>query len=268
MPRPYLAREIKQYLSAYATYSIILDAYDEVNGCGSTLTSHQFMDQHLAGTKNGTETLGENSIVSLYINYYNKNKYIFVDKGRAGKGIYLNPEILVKSSSLLTIDGYESAAPGCLTNMPLTEDQVKHLAEYANGKNISLFSFLFNKMGFVPRTLSKAEIESLRNLDQIFYAGNKQMLEYAEEVLRQESAKTYFASNGKGGFTASGNPYFAAGRQSFEHVQDYSLGRCAPPRRILIKAIHATNGSTSPETIKVWDSITGADNVILFFQGA
>ena len=266
MTRPYLARQILKYLAAYATYAIILDAYDTVNGSEATLESRRDMDQHLAGVYSATP--GENSIFSLYINYYNKSKYIFVDKGRAGKGIDLNPEILVKTNKLMTIEEFESKTPGYLSNMPLNEEQVKHLAEYAKEKNISLFSFLFNRMGFVPRTLSKTEIEMMHEVNRLLNMGNKDMLAYSEEMLRQEIQKTFFESNGKGGYTASGNPYVVAGRQSFDKVQEICFGYCAQPMYIRIKAIHATNGDPSLVQLKLWGNYGYDSSVLLFFQGA
>ena len=123
-------------------------------------------------------------------------------------------------------------------------------------------------MGFVPRTLSKTEIETMRKFNRILYRDNKDLLSYQEEMLEQDIQKTFFESNGKGGYTASGNPYVVAGRQSFDKVQEISFGYCAQPMYIRIKAIHATNGNPSLVQLKLWGNYGYDSSVLLFFQGA
>ena len=108
----------------------------------------------------------------------------------------------------------------------------------------------------------------MHEVNRLLNMGNKDMLAYSEEMLRQEIQKTFFESNGKGGYTASGNPYVVAGRQSFDKVQEICFGYCAQPMYIRIKAIHATNGDPSLVQLKLWGNYGYDSSVLLFFQGA
>lgn len=157
MTRPYMARQIAKYLEACATYEIILNAYDQVHGSGSTEDTHEEMDQRLAGVNSGVP--GEGSIVSLYRNYFSKDKYIFVNK-RKGNPVALYKRVrcqvdyakndLAKDPQVQAGRLYKATTPDYMKNNPLSASQVEDLAEYCKSKNVSLFDFLFNRMRFEP----------------------------------------------------------------------------------------------------------------------
>ena len=214
MIRPYIARQIVKYISAYATVGVILNAYDTVHGSGSTVASHQDMDLRLAGVNIGSPN--ECSILALYNEYFDTYRWIFVDKGRAGAGIKLSNVINVETNHSMITNGYDTATPVSLTQHPLSSEQMQHLAEYAaQTKKTTLFDYLFNEMGFKPNTDS-------------------------------------FAKNEGGKYTVSGDVYFATGNQKFQKKRDITFGYSVPQHHIRMQVINSNRVGAGDEQIEVW----------------
>lgn len=102
------------------------------------------------------------SVDDLFVNYFKRDKYIFVNKNN-NTNIPLSTEIIAKSNinkEIITSKGAYSkwcTTPKYMSSMPLNASQVENLAAYCAKKNVTIFDFLFNEMGFKPTGMSAAE---------------------------------------------------------------------------------------------------------------
>ena len=150
---PYLARQLNTYVAACATMAEVYSAQVAVYGESAVLQSRTDMSLRLTGCDlKGNKV--QKSVLELYEDYFGRDKFIFVNKSN-NTNVKLNTEIKCvdhyAKQMLNQRDPYTDAGtPDFMKNNPLSASQVKDLAKYCGEKNITLFEFLFNRIGFKP----------------------------------------------------------------------------------------------------------------------
>ena len=151
---PYLTRQLKTYVSAYAIMAEVYDAYEEVYGASKLMESQEKMCLCLSGCDlNGKKVC--KSVIELYQDFFTRDRFVFVDKSNTTR-VALNRSILIDfvfgTNCVVDASHYGSwvKTPDYMHNVPLTEKQVDNIASYCADKNIMIFDLLFNRVGFLP----------------------------------------------------------------------------------------------------------------------
>lgn len=127
------------------------DAREAVYGAWSINESREKMSLRLTGCDlNGNKV--KKSVFECFSEYLQKDRYIFVGRNNS-TNIKVDRNLWLVDDFANT-KAFENLQNGWLTQAeysyasPLTGERTKHLIDYCREKNITLWQFLFNEMGF------------------------------------------------------------------------------------------------------------------------
>ena len=132
---PYLYQVLADYIAGYNLLDEVYDCYEAVYGANKLLASRDDMNARLAGIdRKGNKVC--KSVMDLYVEYFKRDRYIFVGKSN-NKNIKLNDTmVLVQNfAKECQINDNIMKTPDCMKNNPLSADDVTKLAEYCKEKN-------------------------------------------------------------------------------------------------------------------------------------
>lgn len=154
-------RQFAIYAEAYSLINMVYDAYEEVYGKNSLLEQRDAMMQRLYDVDLYGEVTG-NSVMDQYLKFFDRDQYTFVN---------CSNRVNLKLSSAIRVPSYKDfqndyvnnggrystweRTPAYMKKNPMSESQIKSLANYCAKKKVSLFDFLFNQMEFQPLTYIK-----------------------------------------------------------------------------------------------------------------
>ena len=145
---PYLYQVLADYIAGYNLLDEVYDCYEAVYGANKLLASRDDMNARLAGIdRKGNKVC--KSVMDLYVEYFKRDRYIFVGKSN-NKNIKLNDTmVLVQNfAKECQINDNIMKTPDCMKNNPLSDKDVQLIADYCKEKRKSLFQYLLNEMKF------------------------------------------------------------------------------------------------------------------------
>lgn len=146
---PYLMRQLAIYLNACTLINEVLDNYELSRGFGAAEFTRSSMERDLE------------DVLNSYNDFFDSNRYIFVNHGKSN--VCLNRDLVVTQCFENSRNNYienNARAKSIIANNPLSSDQIKAVASYAAAKGVSLFDFLFNKVGFRPVKYTAEELQA------------------------------------------------------------------------------------------------------------
>ena len=257
---PYLIRQLSTYFQAYGLVNTVLDCCEATTVVGSVKQSRKTMLENTGGVFDGAFDASRPGVFGEYEKFFNRNRYVFVDQtSDTSRHVALSQEIYVimdyeKYSSNGKM-GLKDAVPQ-QKNFPLSEEQMKRLANYANARKTTIYSILLDDVHFKLSILPNNSLwKRLSNgasgtIDENFTTHH---LHRGDVTMKEQ-------------FRNSEVVYMPYGPQDFTYKTYYSSGYCAPPYDYTMQAIKINRTGTSGETIKlVGTHGTGFINPHMFF---
>ena len=155
---PYLLRQLCNYLKGYTLINMVLDAYDKVNGSGSTTKTRDTMFKYTGGVVNGEFDARTPGVFGLFNEFFKTYRYTFVNKSsNRTNHVKLSKKIITVFSFTESYlgkgvttdnDKLKAYTPPVMSDFPLSAEQMEALAAYAKEKNTSVYNLLFDVVGF------------------------------------------------------------------------------------------------------------------------
>ena len=152
---PYLLRQLCTYIKGYSLINTVLDSLEASNGPDFCAVSRETMLKNLGGIDKGKHDENAPGVFGLYNDYFNSNRFIFVNKtSESSKHVQLsgklgycgNPEGEFFENKVYVGDDIGNTTPEIFK--PIPPVLMDPLYAYCKAKNISLYSFLIDKVGF------------------------------------------------------------------------------------------------------------------------
>ena len=149
---------------------------------------------------------------------------------------------------------FPTKSPNYMKNNPLSEAQVKSLAQYCADKKTTLFNFLINRMKFtpyIPSSLFDGKDGACPFWIGMSFVNGRPVTGFKPEGYDIDSNHIYLAS----------------GAQSWWLKQSTSCGWTNAPRYACMKATKATEVGAVSKDIEVCSDKDSVPNVTMFFFG-
>ena len=152
---PYLLRQLCTYIKGYSLINTVLDSLEASNGPDFCAVSRETMLKNLGGIDKGKHDENAPGVFGLYNDYFNSNRFIFVNKtSESSKHVQLsgklgycgNPGGEFFDNKVYVGDDIGNTTPEIFK--PIPPVPMDPLYAYCKAKNISLYSFLIDKVGF------------------------------------------------------------------------------------------------------------------------
>ena len=249
---PYLIRQLCIYLRGYALINTVLDAYESVNGTEATMRTRNTMFKNLGGVVNGKVDEKNPGVFGLYSEFFNTNRYIFVNKSsNKANHVKLDKTItallgmaeanLGNGGAIFNAEELKNRTPQVMSRFPLNAEQMKNLAAYCAAKKLTLIDFLLNNVGFelkIPYTPALSRL----------------VTEY--EVSHGVTPQTVISGSGSGTlleYLKKGDTFVPTGAQNYtyESGQYFGYSFCEPPSYNYMQAIRANKVGAGDEKVAV-----------------
>ena len=252
---PYLLRQLCTYIKGYALINTVLDAYEEIHGADSTVTTRNEMFKALGGIVNGKFDEKRPGVFGLYIKFFDTYRCTFVNKSsnpanhvKLSKdiyGVFHFSENYLGTGGPVQKNKVMEYTPTAMSNFPLNEGQMNALAQYAASKGTTLYDLLFNIVGF--------DLKISPTMTLMRYFGMNYGSCTADSTIQVPEAI------GCGQFTTravslrecieKGQTYIPAGNQYITFEDEKCNGFCQAPAYNYIKAINATKAGAGNEKL-------------------
>ena len=187
---PYLLRQLCTYIKGYSLINTVLDSLEASNGPNYCAESRDSMLKNLGGIDKGKYNENAPGVFGLYNDYFNSNRFIVVNKtSDRSKHVQLsgtlgycgNPAGEFFDNKVFLGDDIRNTTPEIFK--PIPPVLMDPLYAYCKAKNISLYSFLIDKVGFEIEWEPNNQLEyqafkdNLRNV-YVFMPHGVQCLKY------------------------------------------------------------------------------------------
>ena len=268
---PYLIRQLCIYLRGYALINTVLDAYEWINGTDATTKTRNTMFKNLGGYVNGSFDEKNPGVFGLYSEFFNTYRYTFVNKS-SNKANHVRlsgdiPMIFSFSTQFLGSKGVvfdpRKYTPDGLKNFPLNSEQVKALAAYASSRHMTLYSLLFDTVGFRMIMIPNLSMQ-LKGIIEGSTLDADTIITVPEISGLQVSTKTITL----GEYLRNALVYIPTGGQYIGHGQEMSSAYGAPEYNY-IQGINANQIGAGDERLILKHNYTSSidPNVMLLMAG-